>query len=109
MAFCTNCGMELAAGARFCSGCGASQATAPGPAAAQPALAPPVEYTIQGDNLQVLRMKLVRGQEVYAEAGKAIIQTMTLAKLRRELGVLRGGGEEHHGLPGLGSILGSED
>jgi len=35
--------------------------------------------------------------------------TMTLAKLRRELGVLRGGGEEHHGLPGLGSILGTED
>jgi len=34
---------------------------------------------------------------------------MTLAKLRRELGVLRGGGEEHHGLPGLGSILGTED
>jgi uncharacterized protein (AIM24 family) len=41
--------------------------------------------------------------------GKAIIQTMTLAKLRRELGVLRGGGEEHHGLPRLGSILGTED
>jgi len=78
MAFCTNCGMELAAGARFCSGCGASQATAPGTAAAQAALAPPVEYTIEGDNLQVLRMKLVRGQEVYAEAGKMVYKTASV-------------------------------
>lgn len=78
MAFCTNCGNELTAGARFCSNCGAVQATAPSPAAAQPALAAPVEYTIEGDNLQVLRMKLVHGQEVYAEAGKMVYKTASV-------------------------------
>ncbi len=76
MAFCTTCGKELTAGGRFCSNCGAVQGAASGPvAAAQPAPAPPVEYTIEGDNLQVLRAKLVRGQEMYAEAGKMVYKT----------------------------------
>lgn len=41
--------------------------------------------------------------------GRAIIQSMTLNKLRRELGAFRTGGEEHHGIPGLGGIFGTED
>jgi uncharacterized protein (TIGR00266 family) len=35
----------------------------------------PLEYTIQGDNLQVARVKLQPGQEVYAEAGKMLYKT----------------------------------
>ena len=69
MAFCTNCGTSLSDGARFCGNCGAMAAAA----GAATAVAPPVEpleYTIQGDNLQVARIRLKPGQEVYAEAGK---------------------------------------
>jgi len=74
MAFCTNCGTSLGEGARFCGNCGATA----GGAGAAPAAAPPVEpleYTIQGDNLQVARIRLKPGQEVYAEAGKMVYKT----------------------------------
>lgn len=40
---------------------------------AVPALAAtPLDYTIQGDNLQVARIRLKPGQEIYAEAGKMV-------------------------------------
>jgi len=35
----------------------------------------PLDYTIQGDNLQVARVRLKSGQEVYAEAGKMVYKT----------------------------------
>lgn len=35
----------------------------------------PLDYTIQGDNLQVVRIRLQPGQEVYAEAGKMVYKT----------------------------------
>lgn len=35
----------------------------------------PLDFTIQGDNLQIARVKLQPGQEVYAEAGKMIYKT----------------------------------
>lgn len=38
-------------------------------------VAAPLDYTIQGDNLQVARIKLKPGQELYAEAGKMIYKT----------------------------------
>ena len=41
----------------------------------QPVAVAPLSYTIQGDNLQMLRVKLVPGQEVYAEAGKMVYKT----------------------------------
>jgi uncharacterized protein (TIGR00266 family) len=72
MAFCTNCGAQLSAGARFCVGCGQPVGAA---AAAPP---PPVEKlacTITGDNLQIARVHLKSGQEVYAEAGKMVYKT----------------------------------
>ena len=34
-----------------------------------------LDYTIQGDNLQVARVRLQPGQEVYAEAGKMVYKT----------------------------------
>ncbi len=72
MPFCTNCGSRLDDDARFCSGCG-SALGAGAPAAAIPQAAPePLDYTIQGDNLQVVRIRLKPGQEVFAEAGKMV-------------------------------------
>jgi len=34
-----------------------------------------LDYTIQGDNLQVARVRLQSGQEVYAEADKMVYKT----------------------------------
>lgn len=39
----------------------------------------PLDYTIQGDNLQVARVRLKSGQEVYAEAGKMVYKTSNVA------------------------------
>jgi uncharacterized protein (TIGR00266 family) len=74
MAFCTTCRSQIAAGARFCSKCGNPLA---GGAAASPVpdAITPLDYTIQGDNLQVARVRLEPGQEVYAEAGKMVYKT----------------------------------
>ena len=35
----------------------------------------PLDYTVQGDNLQIVRIHLKPGQEVYAEAGKMVYKT----------------------------------
>ncbi len=74
MPFCTNCGSRLSDDSRFCSGCGRSIVPgAPAAAAVTPqAAAEPLDYTIQGDNLQVARVRLKPGQELYAEAGKMV-------------------------------------
>ena len=86
MAFCTNCGSALSEGARFCTGCGRPVGIpqdnplplpTPPPISVPPAFVPPLpppklDYTIQGDNLQVIRIKLQPGQELFAEAGKMI-------------------------------------
>ncbi|HWD00829.1 MAG TPA: TIGR00266 family protein [Candidatus Sulfopaludibacter sp.] len=42
--------------------------------AATPAAAP-LDYVIQGDNLQVVRLKLKPGEEVYADAGRMVYKT----------------------------------
>ncbi|MCS7025327.1 MAG: TIGR00266 family protein [Bryobacteraceae bacterium] len=80
MPFCTSCGTAVLEQARFCPSCGAGvgPGVAPAPGYAANAYAPvvtPLEYTIQGDNLQVVRVKLKPGQEVYAEAGKMLYKT----------------------------------
>jgi uncharacterized protein (TIGR00266 family) len=38
----------------------------------------PLDYTIQGDNLQVIRVRLSPGQEIFAEAGKMVYKTATV-------------------------------
>src|SRR4051794_28957540 len=83
MAFCTNCGAQNADDARFCPSCGQSltPGATPPPYGVNP---PPVvvpqrlDYTIQGDNLQVARVKLKSGQQVYAEAGKMVYKTQSI-------------------------------
>jgi uncharacterized protein (TIGR00266 family) len=47
-------------------------------APAEPAVEP-LDYTIQGDNLQVARIRLKPGQEIYAEAGKMVYKTANVA------------------------------
>lgn len=73
MAFCIHCGSQIADGSRFCPSCGQAQSPAAGAAAAEPPAR--LDYTIQGDNLQVARVRLQDGQSVYAEAGKMVYKT----------------------------------
>ena len=76
MAFCTNCGNQLAEDARFCANCGSQLGAGEQPATV--ATPEPLEYTIYGDNLQVARVRLKPGQEVYAEAGKMVFKTPSI-------------------------------
>ncbi len=72
MPFCVNCGAQIGDQASFCGSCGRPLAGGSGPAAA---VSEPLDYTIQGDNLQIARVRLKPGQEVYAEAGKMVYKT----------------------------------
>jgi uncharacterized protein (TIGR00266 family) len=78
MAFCTNCGTQLADNAKFCLNCGQAAAGG-GPAGASyypPAPSvEPIRYDIEGHNLQIARVHLQPGQEIYAEAGKMIYKS----------------------------------
>lgn len=77
MPYCTGCGSEVADTAKFCARCGNPMgAAAPQPPQSYaPVSAEPLDYTIQGDNLQVARLRLRPGQEVFAEAGKMLYKT----------------------------------
>lgn len=79
MPYCTSCGSEAHETARFCARCGAPLGG--GVPVAQPYAAPsaePLDYTIQGDNLQVVRIRLRPGQEIFAEAGKMLYKTASV-------------------------------
>ncbi|MFN7923827.1 MAG: TIGR00266 family protein [Bryobacteraceae bacterium] len=80
--FCTQCGNQVADGTRFCPACGSNMAGGvPGaaapmsPAVAAPVMPTPLDYEIHGDNLQVARVRLKPGQEMFAEAGKMLYKT----------------------------------
>jgi uncharacterized protein (TIGR00266 family) len=74
--FCTNCGKEVAIGSKFCPYCGS--ALIGGEAISEVGAYKPVKYEIQGDNLQILRIKLSGNQEIYAEAGKMVYKTTNI-------------------------------
>lgn len=77
MPSCIRCGYQLAETARFCSNCGQPvQASASSVSAVS---CEPLDYVIEGDNLQVVRIKLKPGQEVYAEAGKMVYKTANVS------------------------------
>ncbi|MGA8029637.1 MAG: TIGR00266 family protein [Bryobacteraceae bacterium] len=82
MAFCTNCGTQLGDSAKFCLNCGQAAGTATGTGTAMPATyyppAPtmqPLQYDIEGHNLQIAKVHLQPGQDIYAEAGKMIYKS----------------------------------
>src|SRR5215472_11184990 len=75
MAYCSGCGSQIPELANFCGACGRPLGGAPTSAAAPAAAPEPLDYTIVGDNLQIVRVHLKSGQEVYAEAGKMIYKT----------------------------------
>jgi uncharacterized protein (TIGR00266 family) len=83
MAFCTNCGSQLADTSRFCVKCGLPMGAAgPTGSATGPSYAPPqampLKYDIEGHNLQIARVHMQPGQEIYAEAGKMFYKTSTV-------------------------------
>lgn len=62
--------------AKFCGACGAPVSVV---APVTTVMPDPLDYTIQGDNLQIARVNLRSGQEVYAEAGKMVYKTVNVA------------------------------
>jgi uncharacterized protein (TIGR00266 family) len=72
MAYCTNCGTDGPDSARFCTRCGKPIAAGAVPSTPPPVTVEPLDYTIQGDNLQIIRIRLKPGQELFAEAGKMV-------------------------------------
>jgi uncharacterized protein (TIGR00266 family) len=78
MAFCVSCGSQLPDAGRFCTNCGTPLNAASG-GSSQPPMVQPLDYTIQGDNLQVIRIRLQPGQELYAEAGKMVYKQPQVA------------------------------
>jgi len=78
MPFCVSCGSGYAEGAKFCSGCGNALGAG---TASSASVAPrePLRYEIYGDNLQVVRITLKPGQEVYAEAGKMVYKMVQIS------------------------------
>src|SRR5690349_19181972 len=76
MPFCVNCGAQIGDQASFCGSCGRPVGGGGGTAVA---VNEPLDYTIQGDNLQVARVRLKPGQEVFAEAGKMVYKTANVA------------------------------
>jgi uncharacterized protein (TIGR00266 family) len=75
MAFCTTCGAKVADDSKFCAVCGKPMKETAAPFATAAAAPTPLDYTIQGDNLQVARIRLKPGQDLYAEAGKMVYKT----------------------------------
>jgi uncharacterized protein (TIGR00266 family) len=74
MAYCSSCGNSIADDARFCPRCGQPY----GPSTIAAPVVMPLDYTIQGDNLQVVRIRLHPGQELFAEAGKMLYKTPSI-------------------------------
>jgi len=76
MAFCTQCGNSVAHDARFCPKCGSTMSGGDSiiPVTAA-TLVEPLEYKIEGDNLQIARIRLKAGQDLFAEAGKMVYKT----------------------------------
>ena len=82
MAFCTNCGTQVNDGARFCANCGSPMGAAPNNLPGMnlaPAPPVPLKYDIEGHNLQVARVHLEPGQEIYAEAGKMVYKSSNVS------------------------------
>ncbi len=76
MAYCSACQTPVSSDAKFCGSCGAPVS---GVSTPRVLTVDPLDYTIQGDNLQIARVNLKSGQEVYAEAGKMVYKTTNVS------------------------------
>jgi len=87
MAFCANCGTQFTDNAKFCLNCGQPPGAA-GSASHPPSgpAVPPLKYEIEGHNLQIARVHLMPGQEIFAEAGKMIYKTANVEWTTRMVG-----------------------
>jgi uncharacterized protein (TIGR00266 family) len=86
MAFCTNCGSQLSETARFCVNCGQGIGAQSNTGTYAPVLSEPIRYQIEGHNLQIARVHLKPGQEIYAEAGKMIYKSANVDWVTRMTG-----------------------
>jgi len=86
MPYCVKCGAQLGDQANFCASCG-NPVAGDAPVAQ---VVEPLEYAIQGDNLQIARVYLKPNQEVYAEAGKMVYKTANVAWETRMSGATLG-------------------
>ena len=86
MVFCTNCGSQLADNAKFCPNCGQPLATNASSFNSPAAPVTPLKYDIEGHNLQIARVHLEPGQEIYAEAGKMIYKSVNIDWATRATG-----------------------
>lgn len=87
MAFCTNCGTQSVDNAKFCLNCGQPIGAGAGGSYYPPA--PPVQplkYDIEGHNLQIARVHLQPGQDIYAEAGKMVYKSASVDWQTRMMG-----------------------
>ena len=79
MVFCTNCGTQLTDNTKFCPNCGQPLAANTGSGVNSPTVPlTPLKYDIEGHNLQIARVHLEPGQEIYAEAGKMIYKSVNV-------------------------------
>lgn len=65
--FCNSCGARLLGGVRFCPSCGAQQGASPSPSVLRPA--DEIDYTLYGDDMQLVEIELDPGESAVAEAG----------------------------------------
>ena len=86
MVFCTNCGSQLADNAKFCPNCGQPLAANASSSNSPAAPLTPLKYDIEGHNLQIARVHLEPGQEIYAEAGKMIYKSVNIDWATRATG-----------------------
>src|SRR5205823_3156896 len=93
MIYCSRCGAHLPDDANFCGSCGTALGGRLSTTAwnSAPIATPePLDYTIVGDNLQIARVRLKDGQEVYSEAGKMVYKTGNVAWNTRMTGQTMG-------------------
>jgi uncharacterized protein (TIGR00266 family) len=87
MPFCTNCGSTLSESACSCTTCGAPALSG---AQTVAAVQEPLDYEIHGDNLQIARVRLRPGQEIFAEAGKMVYKSHSISWETRMTGTTLG-------------------
>ncbi len=99
MPFCTNCGTRVEVESSFCAGCGKPLGNGTRTMAAVAPTAEPLDYTIQGESVQVVRIRLKPGQEVIAGSGRMVYKFPEVQRNGRVNGASGGEKMEHFRAP----------